>query len=71
MICAFGAMMLCALRLKFNKRRFHMIVDNKDGQFYGKTKQGKFMTEAEAQKAGYRAAKESAVGKKKPSPSKK
>ncbi len=44
---------------------------HKDGQFYGKTKQGKFMTEADAQKAGYRAAKDSAVGKKKPSPSKK
>ena len=38
---------------------------HKDGQFYGKTKQGKFMTEADAQKAGYRAAKDSAVTKKK------
>ena len=46
-------------------------VYHKDGQFYGKTKQGKFMTEADAQKAGYRAAKDPAVGKKKPSPSKK
>lgn len=46
-------------------------VYHKDGQFYGKTKQGKFMTEADAQKAGNRAAKDSAVGKKKPSPSKK
>jgi alkyl sulfatase BDS1-like metallo-beta-lactamase superfamily hydrolase len=46
-------------------------VYHKDGQFYGKTKQGKFMTEADAQKAGNHAAKESAVGKKKPSPSKK
>jgi hypothetical protein len=46
-------------------------VYHKDGQFYGKTKQGKFMTEADAQKAGYHAAKVSAVGKKKPSPSKK
>lgn len=32
-------------------------VYHKDGEFYGKTKQGKFMTEADAQKAGYRAAK--------------
>src|SRR5579862_7927838 len=31
-------------------------VYHKDGQFYGKTKQGKFMSEADAQKAGYRAA---------------
>jgi len=46
-------------------------VYHKNGQFYGKTKQGKFMTEADAQKAGYRAAQDSAVGKKKPSPSKK
>ena len=46
-------------------------VYHKDGQFYGKTKQGKFMTEADAQKAGYLAAKDSATGKKKPSPSKK
>jgi len=43
-------------------------VYHKEGQFYGKTKQGKFMTEADAQKAGYRAAKASAVGKKKTSP---
>jgi hypothetical protein len=40
-------------------------VYHKDGQFYGKTKHGEFMTEADAQKAGYRAAKASAVGKKK------
>jgi hypothetical protein len=40
-------------------------VYHKDGQFYGKTKHGKFMTEADAQKAGYRAAKTSAVPKKK------
>ena len=32
-------------------------VYHKDGEFYGKTKQGKFMTEADAQKAGFRAAK--------------
>lgn len=46
-------------------------VYHKDGQFYGKTKQGKFMSEADAQKAGYRGAKDLAGGKKKPSPSKK
>ena len=39
-------------------------VYHKDGQFYGKTKQGQFMTEADAQKAGYRAAKDSAASKK-------
>lgn len=33
-------------------------VYHKDGEFYGKTKQGQFMTEADAQKGGYRAAKE-------------
>jgi hypothetical protein len=27
-------------------------------RWYGKTKEGKFMTEADAQKAGYRASKE-------------
>jgi hypothetical protein len=42
-------------------------VYHKDGQFYGKTKQGKFMTEADAQKAGYRLAKASPIGKKKTS----
>ncbi|MBZ5625255.1 MAG: hypothetical protein LAQ69_42125 [Acidobacteriia bacterium] len=45
-------------------------VYHKDGQFYGKTKQGKFMAEAEAQKAGYHAAKDSTAAKK-PSPTKK
>lgn len=40
-------------------------VYHKDGEFYGKTKSGKFMSEADAQKGGYRAAKESALGKKK------
>jgi hypothetical protein len=46
-------------------------VYHKDGEFYGKTKRGEFMTEAEAQKAGNRAAKQSAVGKKKATESKK
>jgi len=39
-------------------------VYHKEGQFYGKTKVGQFMTEADAQKAGYRPAKDSAVAKK-------
>ena len=43
-------------------------VYHKDGEFYGKTKAGKFMSEADAQKAGYRAAKESPIGKKKAAP---
>jgi hypothetical protein len=46
-------------------------VYHKDGEFYGKTKRGQFMAEADAQKAGYRAAKESPVGKKKTTDSKK
>ncbi len=46
-------------------------VYHKDGQFYGKTKQGQFMTEADAQKAGNHAAKPSAVAKKKAPDSKK
>ena len=33
---------------------------HKGGQYYGHTKNGKFMTEAEAQKAGYREAKNDA-----------
>jgi len=33
-------------------------VYHKDGQFYGKTKKGKFMTEDDATKAGFKAAKE-------------
>ena len=32
-------------------------VYHKSGQWYGATKQGKFMTEQDAMKAGYRAAK--------------
>ena len=40
-------------------------VYHKEGQFYGKTKHGQFMTEADAQKAGYKAAKTSPVGQKK------
>jgi len=38
-------------------------VYHKDGEFYGKTKSGKFMTSADADKAGYRAAKEPAAKK--------
>jgi hypothetical protein len=34
-------------------------------RYYGNTKQGKFMTEGDAQKAGYHLAGESATGKKK------
>lgn len=40
-------------------------VYHKSGRWYGKTKVGKFMTEADAKKAGYVEAKSSAVGKKK------
>ncbi len=36
-----------------------------DDKYYGNTKKGKFMTEADAQKAGYHLAKEGAAGKKK------
>lgn len=39
-------------------------VFHKDGQFYGKTKQGKFMSEADAVKAGYHAAKPPSTPKK-------
>lgn len=37
---------------------------HKEGPFYGRTKRGKFMTEDEATKAGYRAAKEPSSSKK-------
>ena len=37
---------------------------HKDGAFYGATKRGKFMTEDEATKAGYRAAKQPGSTKK-------
>jgi hypothetical protein len=40
-------------------------VYHKDDARYGKTKHGKFMTEADAQAAGYRLAKASPIGKKK------
>lgn len=39
-------------------------VYHNDGEFYGKTKHGKFMTEADAKKAGHRAAKEPKAAKK-------
>jgi hypothetical protein len=43
-------------------------VYHKDDAQYGKTKHGKFMTEADAQTAGYRLAKASPIGKKKAAP---
>ena len=46
-------------------------VYHKDGEFYGKTKRGQFMTEADATKAGYRPAKQSAASKKKTTDTKK
>lgn len=45
-------------------------VYHKDGEFYGHTKQGKFMTEDDAKKAGYRMAQEP-VAKKKAAPANK
>jgi len=41
-------------------------VYHKDGEFYGKTKKGKFMAEDEAKKAGFRAAQEPTAKKTKP-----
>src|SRR5450755_821117 len=38
-------------------------VYHKDGEFYGKTKRGKFMAEDDAKKGGYRAAQEPAAKK--------
>jgi hypothetical protein len=38
---------------------------NSTDKYYGHTKTGKFMTEADAQKGGYHLAKESPIGKKK------
>ncbi len=38
-------------------------VFHKDGKYFGATKSGKFMTEADATKAGYKAAKEPSVKK--------
>jgi hypothetical protein len=40
-------------------------VYHKDGQFYGNTKKGKFMTEDDAKKAGFKAAQEPAAKKSK------
>ena len=45
-------------------------VYHKEGKFYGKTREGQFMTEADAQKAGYHAAKESASKKSADTPAK-
>lgn len=41
-------------------------VYHKDGEFYGNTKRGKFMTEDEATKANYHLAKEPGASKKSP-----
>ena len=46
-------------------------VYHKDGEFFGKTKRGKFMSEADAQKEGDHSAKEPAPSKKKPAADKK
>jgi hypothetical protein len=46
-------------------------VYHKDGEFYGKTKQGKFMMAADADKAGFRPAKEPAAAKAKSTSTKK
>jgi hypothetical protein len=44
-------------------------VYHKEGPLYGTTKRGKFMTEEDAKKAGYRLAKESESSKKASAPS--
>jgi hypothetical protein len=44
--------------VNLNTKVFH-----KEGEFYGKTKHGKFMNEAEATKAGYHLAKPSPIKK--------
>lgn len=44
--------------VNLNTKVFHQ-----DGEFYGKTKNGKFMSEADAFKAGYHAAKPSPIKK--------
>lgn len=43
-------------------------VYHKDGEFYGKTKRGKFMTEADAKAAGFKSAQEGGASKKKSMP---
>ena len=43
-------------------------VYHKEGAYFGKTKRGKFMTEDEATKAGYKAAKDPAAKKAKADP---
>jgi hypothetical protein len=46
-------------------------VYHKSGWYYGKTKQGKFMSEADAQKAGYKPAQEPSAATKKSTTTKK
>jgi hypothetical protein len=45
-------------------------VYHKDGAFFGKTKRGKFMTEDEAKKSGYKPAKDAVAKKAKSDPKK-
>lgn len=51
--------------VNLNSKIYH-----KSGEFYGKTKNGKFMTESDAQKAGYRAAQTPGGSKKAPTKTK-